>query len=82
MRKDIVTDFLYDKSLGIGGFPESTVYVGTEFECCCHEDWGFVVVEFKYNADIDAYKRVVTGGGRTLEKAIENAKKHYAKATQ
>ena len=74
-----VIDFLYNKSLGIGGFPDSNVYIGTEFECCCHNDWGFVVIELNYDTKTKAYKRKVISGARKLSDAIEQAQQYYQK---
>lgn len=78
MKSDLATDFLYWRK-GIGGMPDSNIIIRTEFECNCYEDWGFVVEKLEFvKLDTDKtplYKKTILGGGRTLEKAIEDAKK-------
>ena len=76
--QDIATDFLYCKPLGKTDMPHENVFIGVAFEVDCHEDWGFFVVEFNYDKEINAFRKKIVGGGRTLRKAIEAAKEHYA----
>ena len=81
LGKDAVDDFLYWRPRGKEyDFPHENVYIGVEFEVGgCHEDWGWVVVEFNYDKDKNAYNRQVISSGRTKEIAIERAKERYGK---
>jgi hypothetical protein len=79
--KDVATDFLYWNPHGKRDMPHENTYIGVQFEVGgAHEDWGFVVVEFNYDKEIDAYHRKVVGSGRGIIKAVDSAKEHYSKA--
>ena len=76
MTTDLVTDFLYWKK-GIGGMPDDNIIIRTDFECCCNEDWGFIVERLEFvKLDDDKtplYKKTIIAGGRTLEATIKKA---------
>lgn len=69
MENRSVSDFLYWHT-PLGGFPDSSIRIGVDFEVGgAYEDWGFVVEQ----KTKDGLKRITAG--RTLEKAIESATK-------
>lgn len=62
-----VSDFLYWKPPK-GGFPDSNIFIGVEFEACCHEDWGFVVKQKVGD------RMVTVGAGRNLGECLTRAR--------